>query len=212
MNVLVAFDLDDTLIPEVQFLRSGFRHIARWLHDRLPRLSPQLIISRMETAAFNHLNHYSALESYLASESISRDYIDMREIVTEFRCHRPDPEFYHLSPSMRKILTDLRDCGTPLALISDGRSLTQRNKIEAAGLYDFFGNRDIIISEESGHDKTDPDNFVQIMEKNPGIDTFHYVADNPVKDFTHPVRLGWHVHLAKPFPLMIHRPGYRLLH
>lgn len=164
----------------------------------------------MDTAVITHRNHYSALESLLEEFNLL-DIIDMKEVVTEFRSHYPDPSIYHLAPSTASTLEELKKSGVKTALITDGRSLTQRNKIYAAGLHTFFDNSDILISEETGHDKFDPDSFLLIMKKYAGADEFHYVGDNPPKDFLHPSRLGWHTHLVHAFPLAIHQgiPRYR---
>ncbi|MDE6380639.1 MAG: HAD family hydrolase [Muribaculaceae bacterium] len=212
-RVIVGFDLDDTLVAEVLFIRSGIRYIARLLHSRLPGISEERITWRMEAAAMRRQNHYSALESLL-SESGLTDTVNMRAIVSEFRSHLPDPEIYHAAPSILDMLETLR--GNPeieTVLITDGRSSTQRNKIQSAGLYAFFDSDNIYISEETGYDKTSPDTFLRVMEKYAGADEFHYVGDNPAKDFLHPSRLGWHTHRVHPFPLMIHQgmPRYRCI-
>lgn len=202
--ILVAFDLDDTLIPEVLFIKSGIRHIANVLNIRFPNLPYQRIVGCMDTAMMTRINHYSALELLLEEYGI-RDSVDMKQIVAEFRNHTPDPSIYHLSPSIRQILIDLKNKDVPLALISDGRSMTQRNKIQASGLQSFFDNSNILISEETGHDKLDPDNFLHLMKKYAGAKEFHYVGDNPLKDFLHPSKLGWYTHLVHAFPLAIHQ-------
>lgn len=201
---LVAFDLDDTLVPEILFLKSGIYHVANWLSHHWPQLTQQRIISSMETAIRTRLNHYSALENLL-EETRLRDIIDMKDVVTELRNHIPDPDIYHLSPSVRKALTDLKQREIPIALITDGRSITQRNKIASAGIHQFIDDSDIFISGETGHDKNDPDNFLSLMEKHAGVKRFIYVADNPSKDFLHPKRLGWDTYLTHPFPLAIHQ-------
>ncbi len=201
---LIAFDLDDTLVPEVLFIKSGIYHIAPIIHERFPFIPTQRIISCMNVAIWTRQNHYSALES-LFKEFGVLESIDMKEVVKEFRNHLPDPTIYHPSPSMVEVLEDLKSKGIPTALITDGRSVTQRNKIKSAGLEAYFDNSDILISEETGHDKFDPDNFLFLMKKYAGAEQFHYVGDNPPKDFLHPSRLGWHTHLAHPFPLAVHQ-------
>lgn len=201
---VIAFDLDDTLVAEALFIKSGIRHIARWLNSKIPQLDPMRVAGCMDTALFNRTNHYSALERLLDEENLAH-CISMREVVAEFRSHCPDPDIYHPAPSVVSALAALKASGTRMALITDGRSITQRNKIHAAGLYRFFDESDIYISEETGHDKTDPDNFLAVMEKNAGVREFHYAGDNPPKDFLHPLRLGWHTHLVHPFPLAIHQ-------
>ena len=207
---VVVFDLDDTLVPEALFIKSGIRYIANLLHERHPQMPYQRIVSCMELALMTYRNHYSALE-YLLKEFHLSDSINMSDVVSRFRSHYPDPSIYHPAPSVVKILNHLKKKGIKTALITDGRSLTQRNKIKAAGLYDFFEYSDILISEETGHDKLDPDNFLQIMKKYAGADEYHYVGDNPPKDFLHPSKLGWHTHLVHAFPLAVHHgmPRYR---
>lgn len=203
--IVVAFDLDDTLVPEALFIKSGIRHIASFLHTRYPEIPNLRIIGSMDTALMTYRNHYSALE-VLLEEFHLFDMVDMKEIVVEFRSHVPDPSVYHLAPSMIDVLKRLKnDSRVRIALITDGRSITQRNKINAAGINAFIDDSDILISEETGHDKFDPDNFLHLMKKYAEANSFHYVGDNPKKDFLHPSRLGWQTHLVHAFPLAVHQ-------
>lgn len=204
MTKVIGFDLDDTLVAEALFLKSGAFHIAAWLHERFPIISLNRVISGVMTAVRTHQNHYSALERLLEEYGLSES-IDMKELVTEFRNHKPDPTIYHPAPSMIKTLKELKNNpDIRLVLITDGRSITQRNKINGARLDEYFEDNDIYISEETGHDKTCPDTFLHIMEKYAGASEFHYIGDNPAKDFHHPSKLGWQTHRVHPFPLMVH--------
>lgn len=162
------------------------------------------IVGCMDAALMTRRNHYAALESLFKEYEIY-DSVDMNGIVDHFRNHIPDPSIYHPAPSIIEALKELKQKGIKTALITDGRSQTQRNKIKAAGLYSFFDDSDILISEETGHDKYEPDNFLYIMKKYEGAEEFHYVGDNPKKDFLHPSKLGWHVHLVNHFPLAVHQ-------
>ena len=205
MIKVVGFDLDDTLVPEALFIKSGIYFIADHLNKQMPRLLPHRIITCMETAVQTRRNHYSALESLLKEVGVY-ELTDMKKIVAEFRNHIPDPSIYHAAPSIFNILNQLRDDPEiNTVLITDGRSLTQRNKIKAAGLDSFFDEEDIYISEEIGCDKTCPDTFLHVMEKYDGAKEFHFVGDNPSRDFIHPLRLGWNIHKVHGFPLMIHQ-------
>ena len=76
-----------------------------------------------------------------------------------------------------------------IVAVTDGRTATQRNKIEALGLDAFFGNQ-IYISEAEGIDKTSTHSFERIMDALPA-ERYVYVGDNPAKDFVAPNRLGW---------------------
>lgn len=205
MTKVVGFDLDDTLVAEVLFIRSGIYFIARLLHDQFPVIPYYRIICGMETAVQTKQNHYSALERLLKEYRID-GLVDMSATVAGFRSHCPDPSIYHAAPSVIQILSELRqDPDIKTVLITDGRSLTQRNKIKAAGLDVFFDKENIFISEETGYDKTYPYTFLRVMERYTGAKEFHYVGDNPLKDFLHPSGLGWHTHQVHEFPLMVHQ-------
>ncbi|MDE7350969.1 MAG: HAD family hydrolase [Muribaculaceae bacterium] len=205
MTKVVGFDLDDTLVAEALFLKSGIYHIASWLHEKYPLIPNLRIASAMMTAVLTHSNHYSALERLLEEYHLSKE-VDMKIVVEKFRSHFPDSSIYRIPPSMISLLEDLKsnpDIRT--VLITDGRSLTQRNKIKAARLNKYFDNDDIFISEETGMDKTKPDIFIRVMEKYAGVSEFHYIGDNPAKDLIHPSKIGWKTHLVHRFPLMIHQ-------
>lgn len=103
MRELVAFDLDDTLVPEALFLKSGVFHIADWLAGRYPQLSSRRVADTMQAAVECRLNHYSALENLLDDVGMRGD-VDMKTVVGEFRRHLPDPDIYHLPPSARRHL------------------------------------------------------------------------------------------------------------
>lgn len=78
-----------------------------------------------------------------------------------------------------------------MAIITDGRSNTQRRKIEALGLRRYVAPDLILISEETGHDKHSKEMFAEVVRHFPEAATFWYVADNPRKDFYHPNLMGW---------------------
>ena len=129
MMKIVGFDLDDTLVAEVLFLKSGAHHIANWLNERYRIIPASRTENAMLTAIINRQNHYSALERLIYEFGLSGK-IDIKEVVGEFRGHIPDPYIYHPAPSMLETLRMLKsDPEIKTMLITDGRSLTQRNKI-----------------------------------------------------------------------------------
>ena len=81
--------------------------------------------------------------------------------------------------------------GETLGLITDGRSNTQRAKIKALGLERFIEPRNILVSGETGFDKTHREPFDMIMMRNPAERRYVYVGDNSAKDFIWPNKLGW---------------------
>ena len=74
------------------------------------------------------------------------------------------------------------------SIITDGRSISQNNKIKALGLSHLAQN--IIISEETGFEKPHVNNF-KIIEKVYPDKKFLYIADNTSKDFLAPNTLKW---------------------
>ena len=84
----------------------------------------------------------------------------------------------------------LKEDGCILGLISDGRSVQQRNKFNALGLNRWINNNDVVISEEFGSEKPSLANYEYFMKRYPNAE-FTYVGDNPKKDFFAPNQLGW---------------------
>jgi putative hydrolase of the HAD superfamily len=102
-----------------------------------------------------------------------------------YREHIPEIK---LSDDTRKFLDRLKAKGGGMGLITDGRSVTQRNKLKALQVLDLFD--DLIISEEFGSEKPDPANYRYFEDKYPGS-RFYFFGDNTIKDFIIPVQLGW---------------------
>lgn len=165
--MVIAFDLDDTLFPEIEFVRSAYREIARKYGWGL--------LDAMVCAP-------------TPSEGFGSTGLAPEVFLPIYRGHHPD-----ISLPMASLysLTLLKNAGHTLALVTDGRTVTQTNKIKALGLQRFINDEDIFISESLGHEKTDGEAFKRLMERHPG-ERYFYVGDNPEKDFQMPRILGWH--------------------
>ena len=75
-----------------------------------------------------------------------------------------------------------------IAIITDGRSKTQRNKIDALGIFEYIDA--ILISEEVGYQKPAIEIFNKLESLYPKH-KFTYIADNLRKDFISPNILDW---------------------
>src|SRR5690606_20317114 len=106
------------------------------------------------------------------------------QLLEIYRNHVPQID---LSEDTKEILLKIKETGYKLGLITDGRSITQRNKLKALEIEELFDK--IIISEEFGSTKPDERNFKAFLMDE--IDEYFYVADNPKKDFIVPNKLGW---------------------
>lgn len=179
MNWLVAFDLDDTLYDEKDYVDSAFNFIADTLSANYPLDKHNLL-----KALHSDGNPFDSLMSYIATTDTTFDK-DIAWLVNVYRTHRPT---LSLPNASRDILNRLQALGTGLTIITDGRLATQSLKIEALGLKRWI--KDIYISEAIGYDKSSRNVFDMVMHDNPEC-RYAYIGDNPAKDFLWPNRLGW---------------------
>lgn len=173
---VVVFDLDDTLYKERDYLFSAC--------DAVEEATGVPSASKTMREAFSRGENI--IDAFLAISG-SHTY-SVSEILDIYRFHIPS---LRLPDDSRKMLETLRDMGIRLYIITDGRSLSQRNKIKALGLNEFIPSGNIFISEETGHDKSTPDSFREIVRRNPEASSFTYIGDNPAKDFIMANLLGW---------------------
>ncbi len=205
---VIAFDVDDTLVKEREFCLSGFKAVAELVEDVL---DTEEVVYVMSEALAERRNHYDALERLAAERGVS---LDMKGVVATCRNHIPTFKPRDIDKAVRWI-KEVRERGDIPAIITDGRSLTQRNKLKALDLTGLIAPSDILISEETGADKKSPLMFRRLMELHPDAEGYVYVGDNVEKDFYWPRRLGWYtVGISDPDRLNIHprpanvSPGY----
>lgn len=191
LSDVIVFDLDDTLYKEASFVESGFKAIACHLGN--PSFADEMMSSWHDGKnAFEQLiNHHSLTTS-------------IYELLTVYRTHIPSIE---LDPSTTDTLETLVANGKILGIITDGRAITQRNKINALGLSRWFPDDNIIISEEFGSMKPDARNYRFFMSKYPGK-TYTYIGDNVAKDFISPKSMGWQTICIKDNGQNIHSQNF----
>ena len=172
--IVLIFDLDDTLYKEIDFLKSAYREIAR-------------VIGHPE--AFDFM-----LDSYLYGDNAFKSVIykyNLKFTIDQqldiYRNHKPN---ISLDQDTATTLDALKARGIIMCLLTDGRSVTQRNKIEALGLARWFSPDDILISEEFGHSKPSMECYQYFINRYPDAE-FVVIGDNPAKDFITPNKLAW---------------------
>jgi len=204
-KIIACFDLDDTLYKEIDFLKSGYRKISEMVEKRYGFNSWEIYdcllcwYSRGENA-FANLN-----ETYGISNPIN-DYLNV------YRYHHPN---IALSKETTDTLDALKHRGITLAIITDGREITQRQKIEALGLAKWISEDFIFINEEPKHFKPNRFSFDRLMlhcyEQFPDSDfTYYYIGDNPLKDFLAPNQLGWNTVCLLDDGKNIHKQDFTL--
>lgn len=169
----IIFDLDDTLMYEIDYLTSAYKEIALLLdRDNVDILFEDMFLRyKKGENVFEYLVHKYPNYS-------------KNQLLEIYRNHVPQID---LSEDTKEILLKIKETGYKLGLITDGRSITQRNKLKALEIEELFDK--IIISEEFGSTKPDERNFKAFLMDE--IDEYFYVADNPKKDFIVPNKLGW---------------------
>jgi putative hydrolase of the HAD superfamily len=174
---VVVLDLDDTLYPESDFVISGLKACARVLEERTG-----IPVAREMVQAFQ-LGRRDSFQLGLALTG-EKEFtpLDLRAI---YHGHPPELSLPESTVTAIDLLTRL----TPVvAMITDGYSRTQRNKLAALGLNDRF--YPLIISEEIGSEKPAPQNYTAIETVHPNSQ-YVYIGDNPTKDFVTPRARGW---------------------
>ena len=102
-----------------------------------------------------------------------------------YRFHHPS---ISLSPDVSEFIDQLITSNIEFSIITDGRSISQRNKIESLGISKIVKN--VIVSEETGYEKPHLNNFKLLGRLYPNKD-FVYIGDNTSKDFLAPNILKW---------------------
>lgn len=172
--LVVVFDLDDTLYKEIDFLKSAYREI---------------------TDSIGHQDAYDLLlNSYIAGENAFENVIEkynlsfsIKQLLKIYRNHMPD---IALNDDTISTLNELKNRGIQICLLTDGRSVTQRNKIKALGLYQWIDYDNILISEEYEKAKPSIECYKYFIDRYLGSQ-FIVVGDNTDKDFITPNSLGW---------------------
>lgn len=223
---VIAFDLDDTLFRERDFCRSGFRFLCNPQKYKIDGLSTipdskslRELYEIMDLELSGRRNPFTPFEEFFMPRVLNDGAEwDLQKHIQAYRGHKP--EGICLSEEIHDMLEGLSSRGYRMALVTDGRSVTQRRKIEALGIKRFIPDELIFISEETGHDKHSKEMFASIVRHFPEASGFFYIADNPEKDFYHPNLMGWttmqvpynsdNVHPEKDPPSEIHAPQIKL--
>ena len=171
----VVFDLDDTLCPEKDCVRSGFRAVSGHLGGGY------------EGALWSYFEKgLPAIDELL--RALGRED-EASDALRACRGHRPQIQ---LRSGAREVLVRLRNRGIKVGIITDGRPGGRRSKLEALGPCELVD--DVVITDELGGPRFRKpcDIAFRIMRRRWGIPSSQmaYVGDNLSKDFLAPRQLG----------------------
>ena len=176
-NTHIVFDLDDTLFKEIDFVKSAYVYINSYINSRF-----NIDLSKnIKKCLSGEVNFFDLINSKLHPDQ----NFPIEKYLELYRFHYPEIKLSKdTSVFFEKILSHNID----FSIITDGRSISQRNKIKALGLYDQVKN--IIILEETGFEKPHFNNF-KILNRIYSNKKLIYIADNTSKDFLAPNSLNW---------------------
>tara|TARA_B110000971_G_scaffold217791_1_gene255391 strand:+ start:572 stop:1225 length:654 start_codon:yes stop_codon:yes gene_type:complete len=176
-NTHIVFDLDDTLYKEIDFVQSAYNYINNYIKSRY-NIDLSLHIQKCVDDGINFFDLIKLRLNQNQSFPIEK-YLEL------YRFHYPE---INLSNDTFEFLNKISNKNIDFSIITDGRSISQNNKIKALGLSNLSKN--IIISEETGYEKPHLNNF-KIIERIYPDKKLLYIADNTSKDFLAPNNLKW---------------------
>jgi len=176
-NTHIVFDLDDTLYKEIDFVKSAYIYINNF------------IISKYNLDFSSHIqeciDNKKSFFDFIKPRLNQSQNFPIEKYLELYRFHYPD---INLSNDTIEFLDKISKQNIDFSIITDGRSISQNNKIKALGIGDLVKN--IIISEETGFEKPHLNNF-KILNRIYPNKKLLYIADNTSKDFLAPNTLKW---------------------
>jgi putative hydrolase of the HAD superfamily len=197
-DVHVVFDLDDTLYSEVGYVDSALEFIGKLVEKVYGRRSVEKELRRILM-----LGDSNPIQTYWTHQKLPA--AALTDCISAMRAHRPK---ICLRQGAGTLIASLNKKGIHWSVLTDGRSITQRQKILALGLMKRANG--IYISEECGIAKPNPEAYRQIERDFPEATRFFYIADNPSKDFCSPNDLGWITAMLKDEGSNIHKQNVDL--
>ena len=186
----LVLDLDDTLYAEINYLKSAYIFIAKKLSSE-----PEVLSQSM-------LEQYRQGENVF--EQLEKEYdVDVTTLLDWYRFHTPDIQLFSgVKSTLYKFAHIYK-----YAVITDGRSKTQRNKISALELNSLLES--LVISEEIGSEKPSIANYEKVMH-DLQCEQYIYVGDNLKKDFVTAKCLGWTTICLKDQGQNIHKQNFSI--
>lgn len=178
IDTVFVFDLDDTLYSERSYELSGITTVWNKLSELNPEISKIISLELLIKKREQWVDLILHIEPN--NFTLSRDLL-----LEIYRSHFPSIELYDDSCQLLSFLIENK---AKLAMITDGRSFSQRQKLKALNVEHLFNP--IHISEETGYPKPNRESYIAIETRYPNHQ-YIYIGDNPKKDFVTPNELGW---------------------
>jgi len=186
----LILDLDDTLYPEIDYIKSGFHAVSRYVatnHDDEDTFYSYLLRNYTNGVGRKNFNLLKKDFDLDCSEEI---------LIKIFRKHEPRiecfPDALHFLKSYTKKI--------PLILLTNGSKTSQNLKIDSLGVRKYFHS--IYITDEYGKDFWKPSSRIyHRIVKECGIEasSIGVIGDNPARDFIAPNRMNMEtIRISRP--------------
>lgn len=182
--MVIVFDLDDTLYPDLTYVWSGFYVVACYLSPIL-----QLSVEQIERELKEELiqKRKEVFDRFLQKKNYYSKKL-VKQCLSIYRKHLPT---IRLFPEAIACLDRFRH--RPLYIVTDGNKLVQKRKFLALGLASKVKKCLCTYAYGLQHSKPSPYCFQKICEwENVSANQVIYIADNPYKDFVGIKPLGFH--------------------
>lgn len=181
----IVFDLDDTLISEREYVKSGFKAVSKKICEDNHQEQECVLDKMLELFEESSKEVFNRVLAYFKIE-YSKEYII--ELINLYRNHIPKINFFDdVIPTIIK----LKKSGYKTGIITDGYKETQLNKIEVLKCRELFN--EIIVTDELGREFWKPHEKPYLMMANKlnlSLEDIAYVGDNISKDFITANKLG----------------------
>lgn len=177
--MIVCFDLDDTLYPEIEYVKSGFKAVSRYLAINKTKTAADTLYCRLVTL-LNDKGRGQVFDILLKEEGIYSKYL-VKKCIGIYRAHVPE---IMLSDSVINILEKISEKYGNTYLVTDGNLIAQRNKIKKLKLERYFFK--CMPTHQYGRQHSKPSLYCFERIKGwEGVDypSLIYIGDNPYKDF-----------------------------
>ena len=181
----VIFDLDNTLYSEMSYVKSGFIEVSDYLSNKY-KLDCDMVFKKMV--------HILNVEGRGKVFNILLDDLNLSEkenifnLVYVYRFHTPNISLYD---DVLDTLITLKKMDYKLGIITDGKAIVQKNKIDALNLNELFDV--IILTDALGSDFWKPSIVpyqiaLDLLNSTPNESC--YIGDDSFKDFLGPKSLN----------------------
>lgn len=191
----VLFDVDDTVYSTTEFAHHARANAVQAMVSSGLKVDEEECLAELEEVisefGSNYSNHFDKLLQRLPPETYA-DSLPIIIVASGMVAYH-QTKFRNFSPyeDAINVLTQLKDRGVPLGIVTAGVGIKQAEKIVRLGLHKIVESRHIFISDNIGISKANPKIYLRAC-RSLGVTPAEamYIGDNPPVDVDVPSRVG----------------------